>query len=140
MKSVTTNVTPLLLQQIVAFLSTRDSHSIYDHAEAGAAFTAATGELPPWPTHTKQNTQRRIAGSYTGGYVEGADDTIMCYGYEMAYSLAEHYIGFRSQKVGRGFMFHDCIDALVKAIAASASASAEPSVKTQVQSLNESQA
>jgi hypothetical protein len=94
-----------------------DSHSIYDSRKMRESFMAQTGLEPIWPEHTHEQTRASIVGRGLGGYLKTdvADDLKECWGYQMADSLASHYAKFHSSKMGRGFLFDDCITGLKKA-------------------------
>lgn len=106
------NVSKDTLSKIIAWLEDRDSHTIYKEPATFEKFTSQTGEPHCWPIHSVNSTRLAIANDPRGGSVEGGGEDQCSYGYEIAYALAEKYAGFRSEKIGRGFMFYDCLDAL----------------------------
>jgi hypothetical protein len=92
-----------------------DSHVIQDDSKMRAKFEADTNHPCPWRSHTKNETVKAIKGRGLGGTLTADNDTQLCYGYEMAAACARKFAGFSSDKMGRGFMFRDCIEALQKA-------------------------
>lgn len=58
-------------KKISEFLSTLDSHGIYDADALAEDFTKQTGEQPCWNTSTVAQTRKAIAGRGLGGHVAG---------------------------------------------------------------------
>jgi hypothetical protein len=90
------------------------SHDILNHADMSKDFIEATGEQPCWTAHTVADTRKAIERRGLGGSCAGPDDDKVAYGYEVAESLARKFgRGFSSDKMGRGSIFRDCIEAIV---------------------------
>lgn len=91
-----------------------DSHDIALDEELRKDFREKTGREPSWPAHTVKDTKRDIASDPRGGYVSSlwTNDQQVCYGYQVASSLARKYAAHNSTMIGRGFLFRDCVKAL----------------------------
>ena len=100
-------------KSVSKFLSSLNSHEIYDSEGLAKDFTMETGEQPCWPVHTVQETKKAISERGLGGRVNGNNGGC-CYGWEVAAALAQKYAEYRSSKMGRGFLFNDCLTALQK--------------------------
>lgn len=92
-----------------------ESHAIQDDNKLRPLFKEQTGHEAPWGIHNKTQTEAAIKRRGLGGTVNASDDDKLCYGYEVAYSCAVKFAVFHSQKMGRGYMFDDCVDALERA-------------------------
>lgn len=92
------------------------SHEICDDATMRKSFEKETGKKAAWLAHSVAETRRAISGRGLGGSVSDNDNKPVCYGYEIAASLAQVYAnGFRSSMSGRGSMFRDCLEAIQQA-------------------------
>lgn len=89
-----------------------DSHGIYDAKQKADSFKAETGFDAPWMKHTVKETAKVMARRGLGGELRGEPENECCWGYEMADGCARHFAGFHSDKMGRGFLFWDCIEGL----------------------------
>jgi hypothetical protein len=92
-----------------------ESHGIYEHEKYAIRFRTQVGDEPCWPTSTVAQVERDISRDPHGGEVHGKPNTLTCSGYQMASAMAVKYAKFHSTKIGRGFLFRDCIDHLEKA-------------------------
>lgn len=91
------------------------SHNIYEAKALQASFFKHTGLAIDLPKHTAKETRKAIAIDPRGGTCGGNDNDKVCYGYEVASYLCSYLTGYHSNKLGRGFMWQDCIEALEKA-------------------------
>lgn len=91
-----------------------ESHGIYDAKQKADCFKAETGFDAPWPVHTVRETTQAILNRGLGGHIKGCDEDTCCWGYQMAAGVARKFAGFTSDKMGRGFLFWDCVEALEK--------------------------
>lgn len=94
------------------------SHGIYDAVALGKNFEKETGFSPDgWPLHSTSETESAIVGRGLGGELDVSDpNKSVVWGYELASHLAHKYAkGFRSNMMGRGFIFRDCEAALIAA-------------------------
>lgn len=92
-----------------------ESHGIYKHEDLAQKFRDEVGDEPCWPTETVAQVRKDIANDPRGGEVRGEPTMLTCCGYQMANALAGKYAKFHSSKIGRGFLYRDCIKALEKA-------------------------
>ena len=92
-----------------------DSHDIYDDTRMRERFKVETGFDAPWKSHTREATAKAIESRGLGGQLTTDPDFICCYGYEMAAACAKKFADFYSAKMGRGFMYRDCIENLAAA-------------------------
>ena len=104
-------------QKISAWLcESVSSHGIYKHKPLAEDFKKCTGEEACWPTHSAEETIADVRGAKAGGSLTMEDAEFpSAYGYEIASALARKYANFRSTKMGRGFLFDDCVGALMRA-------------------------
>ena len=92
-----------------------DSHSVYEHQEMARRFFQATGQLADWPTATYKETVQSMRNDPRGGTLErGLKNQLVCYGWIMARHMARKLVHHESHMMGRGFEFHDCVEALAK--------------------------
>lgn len=103
------------MKKISEWLSEHGSHDIYAAEAVAESFKTETGVEPCWPTHTVHATRAAIARRGLGGDCKGEGKQLTAYGYEIAASLALKHANFRSQMMGRGSLFRDCIAALAEA-------------------------
>lgn len=104
------------------WLSDFDSHGIYEAEACEKDFRESCGPLPTdpvpvWPVHSVAATRQAIKARGVGGIVNGNSRDRVCYGYEIANALAEHYAkfsGFRRFH-GRGSQFEASVRALHEA-------------------------
>lgn len=89
-----------------------DSHSIFDDTKLRESFKTETGHDAPWQSHSMELTRQAIRARGLGGTLEGADGMRCSYGYEIASACAVQFADFHSQKMGRGFLWRDCLEAL----------------------------
>lgn len=105
--------------KVSTWLSSLDSHTVYEYHGLAGDFQVKTGELASWPTTSLKDTRERMRNDPRGGQLykdDQSDETRVVYGYSLAVYLASQYVrGFKSTKMGRGFMFHEAIDALIQA-------------------------
>ena len=92
-------------------INNTDSHVIQDHEKLAESFEKETGHKANWPHFTEKQTRAAIEARGLGGELKGGCDKL-CYGYNVAESLAWEHAQFRSSKNGRGFRFRECIAAL----------------------------
>lgn len=96
--------------------ATVDSHDILEHDGLAKDFHEKTGFGAVWPAHTVEGTRRAIERRGVGGHVNGEPAQLMAWGYEVAQSLAQHHApGYTCTKMGRGFIFHEALDAIKRA-------------------------
>ena len=100
--------------KISAWLGALDSHDIYTAAPLGEDFIRKTGLQPCWPVHTYEDTQAAIERRGLGGF-QNSNKRDNAWGWEIALALAQKYANYSSHKLGRGFIFRDCLEALVRA-------------------------
>lgn len=106
------------VKKISEWLAEHGAWTIYDAKEAKTNFHEETGQFPKWPDYDYRTTYGHVKNSKAGGELDSTSDMRgkrFCYGYEMAYYLAKEYANHTSDKMGRGFMFWDCIEALKEA-------------------------
>ena len=101
------------MKKISEFLSELDSHSIYESEPMKKDFKEQTGQEPVWGEYTERQTAEAMESRGLGGYMNPADGKKLCYGYDVAKSLAQkHAPGYRCTKMGRGFAFQEALEAL----------------------------
>lgn len=93
-----------------------DSHAIQTAGLLAEHFEAKVGMPAVWPTHTVRETIKNIKARGLGGSARGEPTELVVYGYEVAESLAMHFIpGWGSPFEGRGRRFRQAIEDLRKA-------------------------
>lgn len=93
-----------------------DSHAIFNHQGLCAKFVELTGKKPCWPVHTAKETAEALSNDVRGVTINYADpNERVAYGYEIAEAVARYYAKHSSQKLGRGFRWRDCVEALERA-------------------------
>lgn len=101
------------MKKISEWLSELSSHGIYSHEAALKDFQQSTGfEDADWPAYTVKQTREAISSRGLGGSVQGKG--LMCYGWDVAEWLADHYAPDvpRKSYEGRGSRFREAICAL----------------------------
>lgn len=99
------------------WLEDYDSHTIYESQLAKASCEEFTGVIPRWPEHTPQDTASAMRARGLGGTLRDSPSGRLCYGWEMAESLAVQLIPeWRSSGVqGRGRRFWFAVESLANA-------------------------
>jgi hypothetical protein len=101
------------MQTITEWLSESiGSHDIADAEALMKDYALCTGHIAKnWPTHSPQETKRAIEARGLGGSLT-TDAKKLAYGWQVAETLALQYAGFRTEKVGRGSAYRECVEAL----------------------------
>ena len=95
------------------WLETIESHGIYKADKIAERFKRETGHDACWSTQSVNAVKEEMQDRGCGGYVKGEDSERAATGYIMAMAIArKHVPGFKSTKMGRGFAFHEALDAL----------------------------
>lgn len=113
-KATKAKAAPVKLK-VSEWLAECGSHDIYNAAQIAQDFTERTGEAPCWATHTVAATAQAMKARGLGGTLRGKPQDVTAWGYEIAGALARKYANFTSEKMGRGFLFFDCLEALRRA-------------------------
>lgn len=92
---------------------TTDSHGIQSYEPLQRDFNENTGLKDELPKHTVAQCSAGIVGRGKGGQVNGKG--FVCYGYEVAESLARTYADWHPYQMGLGFRWNSAIEALERA-------------------------
>lgn len=99
-----------MTQKVNEWLARIGSHDIYDAKAIGEDFKDHTGEDPCWHVWSAKQVRSQIKLRGLGGSFNGKAPAVA--GFEIASALALKFADFRSSCMGRGFLFHECLDAL----------------------------
>jgi hypothetical protein len=89
------------------------SHDIADADALKKDYALNTSHIAKsWPVHSVEATKGAIIARGLGGTLDDTSAQNLVYGWELARTLARQYAGFTSNKMGRGFVFRECVEAL----------------------------
>ena len=98
--------------KVSKWLADFGSHDIYNANATEQDFLDSTGNFASFPKHTVGDTKKAIGDRGLGGNIDGDDEDLVCYGWEIAEHLASDLAKFSSDKFGRGSRFRDSVAAI----------------------------